>query len=105
MNHSEMQVCALCRRRGSLSFHHLIPRALHANKWFKQRYSRQQMQEGIEVCGDCHAAIHQFIPRKALGRTYNTCDALRAHPELARFIAWASRRSTTGRIRTRAPQR
>lgn len=93
----------MCGRRGAVDFHHLIPRRNHANKWFRKRFSREQMAAGIHVCGDCHRAIHKFIDHKQLGRHYNTADALRAHPRMAEFLRWVSRRSTA-RIRTRPPR-
>ena len=50
------------------NFHHLIPRTVHTNKWFKKRYTREQMREGINVCTSCHHAIHALIPdEKELG--------------------------------------
>ncbi len=84
--------CALCNRVAKLTFHHLIPRTLHANKWFKKRYTREQMGEGLDVCRECHGAVHQFIDEKELGRDYHTKELLLAHPQVARFVAWVSKR-------------
>ncbi len=80
----------MCRREVPLTFHHLIPKRLHGNKWFRKRYSREEMaQRGIHVCHDCHKAIHHYIPsEKELGRSYETRAKLLAHPELGRFVAW-----------------
>ena len=86
--------CALCGRDAPLTFHHLIPRSLHSNKWFKKNFSRERMQEGVELCRDCHSAIHQAADEKELARHYNTLEALRAHPEIGRFVEWVSGRST-----------
>ena len=95
--------CALCERRGPVSFHHLIPRRNHANKWFKKRYSREQMASGIDLCDDCHRALHKFIDHKSLGREYNTVPAIRSHPHMKTFIEWVRDRDTA-RIRTRRPR-
>jgi hypothetical protein len=94
--------CDLCGRRRTLTFHHLVPRQLHRNKWFRKRFTREQMNAGIDICPDCHRAVHQYIDRKELGRTYNTRERLLDHPQLGRFIAWIRGRDTS-RIRTRAP--
>ena len=94
--------CALCERRGPVSFHHLIPRRNHANKWFKKRFTREQMAGGIDLCDDCHRALLKSIDHKSLGREYNTIEAIRAHRQMATFIEWVRHRSTT-RIRTRRP--
>ena len=69
----ETMLCELCQSEDAYNFHHFIPRTLHTNKWFKRRYTRQEMQQGIEVCKSCHSAIHDLIPdEKELGRNYNT---------------------------------
>ena len=47
------------------------------------------MRETIPVCRDCHRSIHDLIPsEKELGRDYNTVEALLAHAELGKFVAW-----------------
>jgi hypothetical protein len=82
------RLCGRVTRRGTTE-HHLIPRTLHGNKWFKKRHDRAQMQQTISICRDCHGAIHKFIPsEKELGRHYATVELLLAHPQLARFVLW-----------------
>ena len=85
--------CALCGRERKLTFHHLIPRTLHSNKWFEKNFSKDDMRSrGLEVCRECHSAIHRFISEKELGRNYNTLEKLRTHEELSRFVTWIARR-------------
>jgi hypothetical protein len=79
-------LCELCGSAEAHNFHHFIPRTLHRNKWFKRRYTRQQLQQGLELCKACHSAIHTLIPdEKELGRNYETRAKLLAHPELGKF--------------------
>ena len=67
---SHTMLCELCESEEVHNFHHFIPRTLHSNKWFKKRYTREQMQEGINLCKSCHKAIHDLIPKeKELGGT------------------------------------
>ena len=90
----EYQPCVLCGRVTKLGTteHHLIPRTCHRRKWFKRRFSRSEMAQTIDVCRDCHRAIHQFIPdEKELGRDYNTPQRLTAHPEFRRFLDWVKK--------------
>lgn len=96
--------CELCERTHRLTFHHLIPRTLHKNKWFKKRYTREEMtSRGLDLCRDCHSAIHALIPsEKTLGRDYNTKAALLAHEPLARYVAWVSTQSTQRRFPVRS---
>ncbi len=83
-------LCELCECDPAESFHHLIPRTLHSNKWFKKRFTRDEMRRrGLWVCGDCQRAIHDLIPdEKELGRHYSTKETLLAHPEVAKYVAW-----------------
>jgi hypothetical protein len=86
--------CSLCHRvtkRGTTG-HHLIPRTCHSNKWFKKRFTRERMNQIVDVCRDCHKAIHRLIPdEKELGRSYNTVEALQSHEEINKFIRWVRR--------------
>jgi hypothetical protein len=96
------EICELCGCDAASSFHHLIPRTLHKNKWFKKRYTRKQLQSGIDVCGDCQRAIHDLIPdEKEMGRYYGTMEELLSHPQVARYVGWKRKRSRQGSDRER----
>ena len=60
------------------------------------------MAVGIKICQDCHSAIHRFITEKQMGREFNILATLLDHPQVAKFVAWISDRSTS-RIRTKKP--
>lgn len=94
--------CELCGRTQPRTFHHLIPRTLHSNKWFKKSFTREQMAAGLELCRDCHGAIHTHIDEKRLGRELNSRERLLAHPQIDRFVAWLSRQRAGRRFRSRA---
>jgi hypothetical protein len=40
----------------------------------------------------CHREIHATLTEAELARSFNTVDALRAHPRLAKFLAWVAKR-------------
>ena len=84
--------CELCHRELLTTEHHLIPKKNHSNKWFLKRFTKKEMQSNkIDVCVDCHSAIHKFIPNeKELGREYNTIQKLLTHNKLYNFIIWIS---------------
>jgi hypothetical protein len=69
--------CFLCERPlgTCVEWHHPIP---------KSRGGR----ETAPVHPICHRTIHQTLTNKELERGYSTPEALRDHPELAKFIAW-----------------
>ena len=83
--------CDLCGRQVPLSFHHLIPRAVHRKPRFQKRHSKDEMRHtGLNICRLCHDGIHDLIPdEKELAESFHTKEALLAHEGIARHVAWA----------------
>jgi hypothetical protein len=71
-----------------MSDHHLIPQTRHKNKRVKRDHERAELLRKIRVCQPCHSKIHSVLTEKEMERGYNTVEALRAHPEVAKFVAW-----------------
>ena len=81
--------CELCDRENELTFHHLIPKSQHKNKWFKKNYTRIEMAKGINVCKyDCHREIHYMITEKELGRSFNTLEKLKRHLKIKKYTKY-----------------
>ena len=79
---SEEALCPLCGRPlGTVNIdrHHLVPRT------FKGR-------EQFPVHKICHRKIHSVLSERELLQHYHSWDALRAHPDIAAFIAWVARK-------------
>lgn len=86
------KVCALCGSDKFITFHHLIPRSCHGNKWFKKNYEMQEMRErGIDICRKCHSYIHKKFSEKQLGRELNTLEKLRQNEVIDAYVSWAKR--------------
>lgn len=79
---SEEALCPLCGRPlGTVNIdrHHLVPRT------FKGR-------EQFPVHKICHRKIHSVLSERELLQHYHSWEALRAHPDIATFIAWVARK-------------
>ena len=78
-------ICLLCGRpipKGApQSLHHLIPK-LKGGKGGPT----------ILIHHICHKEIHATLTEAELARDYNTPEALRSHPRLAKFFAWVAKR-------------
>ncbi|MBM3604063.1 MAG: HNH endonuclease [Alphaproteobacteria bacterium] len=87
-------VCPLCLRPippdVPQSRHHLVPK-LKGGKH----------GETVLLHHICHKTIHKTLREAELARNYHTVEALREHPELARFWSWIARRPPgfTGKVR------
>ena len=53
----------------------------------------------------CHREIHTTLSEAELARSFNTPDALKAHPRLAKFIAWVQKRPPGFRSRVPGKRR
>lgn len=88
-----MTKCELCEREKECTEHHLIPRTLHSNKWFEKNFSKEEMRtRKINLCKDCHRAVHDFINEKTLGKEFNTKELLLSHPRIEKHVEWISKR-------------
>ena len=86
-------VCGLCGRTvQKLTRHHLVPRTRHKNKRNKKTFDRQEVHRTLGLCSPCHRHVHVVLDNKELEREYNTLEALKAHPDVGRFVEWIKRK-------------
>ncbi|CAK7229878.1 hypothetical protein SCUCBS95973_007379 [Sporothrix curviconia] len=84
--------CEICGRDWlRLSYHHLIPRFVHAKVVKRGWHRADELQNVAWLCGACHWRVHRFASHEDLARHYYTVDRLLAAPEMQRYVAWASR--------------
>lgn len=78
----EDPVCPLCNRpipASEQDAHHFVP---------KSRGGREtRLLHWI-----CHRQVHALFDETTLARHFNTPEALKAHPEMARFLNWIAKR-------------
>lgn len=77
-------LCQLCLRlipKIQRDAHHLVPK------------SRGGV-ETIILHRLCHRQIHALLTENQLARNYSTIEALRGHPEIAKFIEWVGNKPT-----------
>ncbi|MEM1133414.1 MAG: HNH endonuclease [Pseudomonadota bacterium] len=79
MSGNAQELCWLCKRPlgRRVEWHHPVP---------KSRGGR----ETVAVHPICHRTIHATFSNAELARHYATPEALRAHPDIARFVAWVA---------------
>ena len=91
-------VCPLCGRPippgTPQSEHHLMPRLKGGGHG-----------QLVRLHQICHNAIQAALTEAELARSYRDIGALRAHPRLARFVAWVARRPPGFHARTAGGRR
>ena len=92
--------CELCYREMPLTFHHLIPKEVHARYVGKKLPALLTKDEptkeflsshGTLVCRPCHSAIHRTASNEELGASYCTLAALQQHPRLKKWAVFAQK--------------
>ena len=69
------------------------------------RFEREEMQTRIAMlCRPCHATVHATLTEKELEDAFNTLEALAAHPEIAKFVAWVGKQPVDRRIAVKRPR-
>lgn len=95
---SDEPVCPLCGRPIPVgvrqSRHHLVPRLKGGGR-----------SETVLLHQICHNAIHAELSEAELARAWSDVAALRAHPRLARFVAWVAKRPPGFHARTAGGRR
>ena len=46
---------------------------------------------GINLCNDCHSAIHKFHSEKELGKYYNDRNKLLSSEKVRIFVKWVKK--------------
>jgi len=91
------KLCALCGADHALTFHHLIPRSCHRNKWFRKNFEKGDMTgRGIDICRRCHSFLHKQFSEKHLGRELNTVDKILSDRTIQSYVKWARKRNRPG---------
>lgn len=94
----DVPICPLCLRpipaHAPQSLHHLIPK-LKGGKGGPT----------VLLHHICHKEVHAALSEAELARSYNTPEALRAHPELAKFLKWVAKRPPEFLSRTKGGRR
>lgn len=91
VENSKHGVCCLCKRETDLTFHHLIPRKVHRRAYFKKNYSKAQLNEGIDVCRQCHRVLHKSYSEMELAKSFNVIEKITAEPFLTKQFAWLAK--------------
>jgi 5-methylcytosine-specific restriction endonuclease McrA len=89
-----MPPCAICGRLDTaLTRHHLLPQSRQNKPRFARNHSKEEGRNRIAMlCKGCHSFVHSLLSEKELEQSYNSVEALREHPEIAKFGSWLAGR-------------
>ncbi|KAI1458650.1 hypothetical protein F4805DRAFT_120581 [Annulohypoxylon moriforme] len=94
----EAEGCELCGRDWiNLSYHHLIPRFVHAKAVRRGWHREEDLQNVAWLCGACHRFVHRFAGHEELARKYYTVELLMEEEGVKKWVDWVGRLRWKGR--------
>ncbi|KAI6088289.1 hypothetical protein F4821DRAFT_234184 [Hypoxylon rubiginosum] len=95
---ADAEGCELCERDWvPLSYHHLIPRFVHAKAVRRGWHREEDLQNVAWLCGACHRFVHRFAGHEELARKYYTVELLMGEEAVRRWVDWVGRLRWKGR--------
>ncbi|KAF9806362.1 hypothetical protein IEO21_08696 [Rhodonia placenta] len=85
------EACEICERDVPLTYHHLIPRAVHA-KVRKRAWHPEVMLNSVAwLCRPCHSTVHHIASNEELARELYTIDKLLAREDVQKWRKYISK--------------
>lgn len=84
--------CGMCGRDWvPLTYHHLIPRAVHAKAVKRGWHREEDLQDVAWLCRACHSFVHRFAGHEELARELYSVEKLLEQEEIRKFATWVGR--------------
>ncbi|KAF7716298.1 Uncharacterized protein PECH_005056 [Penicillium ucsense] len=84
--------CEICDRDWiPLSYHHLIPRSVHAKVLKRGWHDEWTLNSVAWLCRACHSFVHRMTSNEELAREYYTVDRILEREDVQDWAKWVSR--------------
>jgi hypothetical protein len=84
--------CEICERSWiPLTYHHLIPKAVHAKVLKREWHSEDQLENVAWLCRACHNFVHRVASNEELAKDYFTVERLVERNDVQKFAGWVGK--------------
>lgn len=84
--------CEICERDWiPLSYHHLIPRGVHAKVLKKGWHDEWMLNSVAWLCRACHSFVHRMASNEELAREWFTVDRILEREDVQDWAKWVGR--------------
>lgn len=84
--------CEICERDWiPLSYHHLIPRAVHAKVLKKGWHDEWMLNSVAWLCRACHSFVHRMASNEELAKEWYTVDRILQREDVQEWAKWVGR--------------
>lgn len=89
---TKTDACEICDRDWiPLSYHHLIPRGVHAKVLKKGWHDEWMLNSVAWLCRACHSFVHRMATNEELARDWYTVDLIMEREDARDWAKWVSR--------------
>jgi len=90
--------CEICDRSWiPLTYHHLIPRGVHAKVLKRGWHTEDQLNSVAWICRACHSFVHRIATNEELAKDWYTVNRLLEREDIANYAGWVGRMRWKGR--------
>jgi len=84
--------CEICERDWvPMTYHHLIPKQVHAKVLKRGWHEEQQLNSVAWLCRACHSFVHRMAPNEELAREWFTVDRICEREDVQKWAQWVQR--------------
>lgn len=84
--------CEICERDWvPLTYHHLIPKAVHARVLKRGWHDERQLNSVAWLCRACHSFVHRMASNEELAREWYTVDRICERDDVQKWAQWVRR--------------
>lgn len=84
--------CEICDRSWiPLTYHHLIPRGVHAKVLKRGWHTEDQLENVAWLCRACHSFVHRVATGEELAKEFFTVERLVEREDVRRFAEWVGK--------------
>ena len=84
--------CEICDRDWvPLTYHHLIPKKVHAKVLKRGWHEESQLGNVAWLCRACHSFVHKMAGNEELGREWFTVERVLGREDVRRWAGWVGR--------------
>lgn len=86
---TRVSACEICERDWiPLTYHHLIPKAVHAKVLKRGWHDEQQLNSVAWLCRACHSFVHKMASNEELAREWYTVDLICSREDAQKWAQW-----------------
>ncbi|KAK5057702.1 hypothetical protein LTR84_011703 [Exophiala bonariae] len=89
---TKTSACEICERDWvPMTYHHLIPRQIHAKVLKRGWHEEQQLNSVAWLCRACHTFVHRMASNEELAREWYTIDRICEREDVQKWAQWVRR--------------